>query len=72
MQKDRKFLLEKVSCMEKIINQNLSSNKSSKKATVLRPKTSVLQYVDYGNIANGTMKCIRGGLLKDVRENIQS
>ena len=56
--------------MEKIIKQNLSSSKSSKEDYYL-VASSILQEVDDGNIVNGTMKCIRRGLLKDVKENIQ-
>ena len=57
--------------MEKIIKQNLSSNKSSKEDYYLVAST-ILQGVDDGNIVNGTVKCIRRALLKDIRENIQS
>ena len=58
--------------MEKIIKQNLSSNKSSKEDYYLVAYSIFLKEVDDGNIVNGTMKWIRRGLLKDIRENIQS
>ena len=57
--------------MEKIIKQNLSSSKSSKEDYYL-VASSILQEEDDENIVDGTVKCLRGGLLKDVRENIQS